>query len=189
MKKIGIFGGTFDPPHLGHLIMAEEVKNALNLEEVWFIPTNEPPHKEKAMTRAADRLNMLRKAIAGNAFFKINTVEIDRSGVSYTVDTIRTLKKEYPTYAFYFIIGADMVEYLPKWKQIEELVQLVTFVGVRRSGYQIKTDYPLIEVDVPLVTISSSFIRARLTKNKSVTYLIPSSVHTYIKERQLYEKV
>lgn len=188
MKKIGILGGTFDPPHIGHLIIAEEVKNALQLDEIWFIPSNEPPHKKKAITSTNDRISMLQRAIAGNNSFMLNMVEVERSGKSYTIDTINSLNRQYPSFTFYFIIGADMVEYLPKWKQIDKLAQLVSFVGVKRSGFRVESHYPLTEVDIPLIDISSSLIRDRLFNDQSVTYLIPSNVYSYIKERRLYEK-
>uniref|UniRef100_UPI0030185467 nicotinate (nicotinamide) nucleotide adenylyltransferase n=1 Tax=Oceanobacillus massiliensis TaxID=1465765 RepID=UPI0030185467 len=110
MKRIGILGGTFDPPHLGHLLIAEEVRTAMELAEVWFIPTYTPPHKAASMTNAEDRINMLQLATDNNPFFKVNTIEIERSGKSYTLDTMRILKQKHPDKELYFIIGADMVE-------------------------------------------------------------------------------
>src|SRR5690606_4291581 len=107
MKKIGLLGGTFDPPHIGHLTMAEEAYEKLNLDEVWFIPSAEPPHKEQAKVSAVDRLLMLKVALEPVNYFKINTIELERQGKSYTYDTIQALKEQYPTYQFYFIIGAD----------------------------------------------------------------------------------
>lgn len=188
MKRIGILGGTFDPPHLGHLIIADEVREVLNFDEVWFIPSNEPPHKDKARANTMDRVNMVKRAIQHNDYFKLNTIEIDRLGKSYTLDTMQVLKSEHENCSFYFIIGADMVEYLPNWKNIKTLINLVTFVGVKRPGYKIKTDYPIIEVDVPTIDISSSEIRKRIRNNETVTYLIPSSVYQYIRMRRLYAK-
>lgn len=187
MKRIGILGGTFDPPHLGHLLIAEEVRIALELEEVWFIPTYVPPHKEEATTGVSERKNMVKQAIDRNDSFKVNTIEVDRLGKSYTFDTMRILKEEHPDTEFFFIIGADMVEYLPHWNEIDQLIDLVTFVGVKRSGYQLNSDYPVVEVDVPMIDISSTFIRERLAVGKTVTYLIPESVYSYIKENLLYE--
>lgn len=188
MRKIGILGGTFDPPHMGHLVIAEEVRLALSLDEVWFVPTNEPPHKEKAMTATGDRVNMLEKAIRSNVAFKVNTIEVERSGKSYTIDTMKELTNCNPEVVFYFIIGADMVESLPNWIKINELMDLVTFVGVKRAGYQLHSNYPMIQVEIPLIDISSTLIRNRLNNNQSVNYLIPEEVYTYIKERQLYGK-
>ncbi|GIO27611.1 nicotinate-nucleotide adenylyltransferase [Ornithinibacillus bavariensis] len=188
MKRIGILGGTFDPPHMGHLIIAQEVLCALKLDQVWFIPTYEPPHKHDAFVQADHRIDMLKLAIADNEKFSLDTIEIDRTGKSYTINTIIDLKKAYPEVDFYFIIGADMVEYLPNWYRIDELIKQVNFVGVKRSGYSMDTDYPVKKVDIPMVDISSSLIRGRLQEMKSIKYLVPDSVHHYIKEHGLYEK-
>lgn len=187
MKKIGVLGGTFDPPHLGHLIIAETVRTTLQLDEIWFMPTNEPPHKNKAMSTGQDRLKMIERAIADNEFFKINDIEMNRLGKSFTFDTMNILVNEHKNCEFYFIIGADMVEYLPHWNRIDELVHLVKFVGVQRTGYDLKTPYPVIKVDIPMIDISSTKIRKQLVAQTSVKYLIPDSVYTYIKENQLYE--
>lgn len=186
MKKVGILGGTFDPPHLGHLLIAEQVKEAFSLEEVWFIPANEPPHKEKASTSAYHRLNMLQLALKDNPAFKISRIEIDRKGKSYTIDTVKELLRKYPTIDFYFIIGADMVEYLPHWYKIDELIQLITFVGVGRPGYPLETPYPVLPLHMPMIDISSTLLRERMKNNQTVKYLIPSSVDRYIKEKGLY---
>lgn len=187
MKRIGILGGTFDPPHIGHLLIAEEVRLALDLEQVWFIPSHLPPHKEEAQTAAQDRIEMVRRAIENNPAFQIHAIEVNRLGKSYTFDTMRTLKKEHPDVKFYFIIGGDMVEYLPHWQNIDQLIELVTFVGVKRFGYQLQTSYPIVEVNIPGIEISSTMIRKRLAGGESVKYLIPDNVYTYIKEKRLYE--
>lgn len=187
MKHIGILGGTFDPPHLGHLVIAEEVRVSMDLDEIWFIPTYTPPHKGEAKTTAADRLSMLYKATNENPNFKVNTMEIDRSGKSYTYDTITILKEKHPNKQFYFIIGADMVEYLPNWYKVDELVKIVNFIGVKRSGYQLNTHYPIKQVDIPMIDLSSTMLRKRLQSRKTVRYLVPDSVITYIEENHLYE--
>lgn len=186
MKRVGILGGTFDPPHLGHLVIAEETRLALGLEEIWFIPSYTPPHKDEAKTSVEDRIGMVEQAIEANDSFKINTIEVDRLGKSYTFDTMTALRLEYPSIDFYFIIGADMVEYLPHWDRIDDLINLVKFVGAKRTGYQLKTDYPIIEADMPIIDISSTIIRNRLANKKTVHYLIPETVYSYIKENQLY---
>ncbi|SHF67331.1 nicotinate-nucleotide adenylyltransferase [Ornithinibacillus halophilus] len=186
MKRIGILGGTFDPPHIGHLIIAEEVRQQLQLEEVWFIPTYEPPHKKEASIGADHRIHMINNAIKGNAAFRLNTIEIERHGKSYTIDTIKALQQSHKDTEFFFIIGADMVEYLANWSKIDELVEMITFVGVKRPGYQLKTTYPIIEVEVPFIEVSSTTIRKRFANKQSVKYLIPESVYMYIKEYQLY---
>lgn len=187
MKKIGILGGTFDPPHIGHLIIAETVRTSLHLDEIWFMPTNEPPHKGKANSTGQDRLKMIQLAIEDNEHFKVSNIEMKRLGKSYTFDTMNILRNEYRDCEFFFIIGADMVEYLPNWNKIEELIQLVQFVGVKREGYEFNSPYPFIKVDIPMIDISSTSIREMLNTHTSVKYLIPDSVYTYIKEKQLYE--
>lgn len=187
MKRVGILGGTFDPPHLGHLLIAEEAKEQLGLTEIWFIPSFEPPHKRKANTSAKERLEMLQKAVASNDSFKISTVEVDRLGKSYTFDTMDRLVTTYPDITFYFIIGADMVAYLPKWYRIEDLLQKVNFVGVGRSGYNLETDYPIRTLTIPMIDVSSSLIRDRIRQKCSIRYLLPEDVESYIKGKRLYE--
>lgn len=187
MRRIGILGGTFDPPHLGHLMIAEIVRETLDLEEIWFMPAGEPPHKKQAMTGGQDRLHMLEHAIKDNPYFKSIDIELGRTGKSYTFDTMCALTNEHPNTRFYFIIGADMVEYLPHWNSIEELSTIVNFVGVKREGYQLETPYPVSTVDIPVMDISSTLIRKRLKSNLTVRYLIPEAVYVYIKENDLYE--
>ncbi|WP_339228192.1 nicotinate-nucleotide adenylyltransferase [Oceanobacillus sp. FSL K6-2867] len=187
MERIGILGGTFDPPHLGHLLIAEEVRLAMDLREIWFIPTYTPPHKTASKTSAEDRIQMLELATESNPHFKVNTIEIEHTGKSYTVNTMRELQKLHPEKEFYFIIGADMVEYLPHWHKVDELFSLVRFVGVKRSGYQLDTNYPITEIDIPMIDISSSMLRNWLRRKRSVHYIVPEPVISYIKEKDLYE--
>ncbi|MED3561901.1 nicotinate-nucleotide adenylyltransferase [Bacillus xiapuensis] len=187
MKKVGILGGTFDPPHYGHLIIANEVLSALHLDEIWFMPNQEPPHKQKTQSiENHDRIKMLNLAIEDNSAFKIETIELERTGPSYTVETVKLLNLRDPDHQFFFIIGADMIEYLPKWNKIDELIELVEFVGVERPNYSHLTKYPIQYVDVPAVDVSSSMIRERLKKGWSIRYLLPDSVIRYIEEKQLY---
>lgn len=188
MRKIGLLGGTFDPPHHGHLLIANEVFHELELDEIWFLPNQEPPHKEKSdLITTEDRLNLLELAIKDVSYFKVETIELERSGPSYTYDTIKQLKDRYPDNLFYFIIGADMIEYLPKWHKIDELIEMVSFVGVNRPTYQEKTTYPLIHIDIPEFHVSSSLIRERIQEGKSIRYLLPDSLINYLKENHLYE--
>ena len=187
MKKVGILGGTFDPPHYGHLLIANEVLSALELDEIWFMPNHEPPHKKKPdSVKDEERLRMLELAITGNTNFSVQPIELKRTGPSYTVDTMKILNENYPEYQFFFIIGADMIEYLPKWHDIDILVNLVQFVGVERPSYNHQTDYPVLYIDVPSIDVSSSMIRDRVKRGKSVRYLLPDSVIDYIEEKQLY---
>ncbi|HLR03821.1 MAG TPA: nicotinate-nucleotide adenylyltransferase [Virgibacillus sp.] len=187
MKNIGILGGTFDPPHIGHLIIAEAVRERISLEKVWFMPSYEPPHKQNAYSSVGHRLNMLELSLRDNPYFSINEIETKRHEKSYTVDTMEELTKQEPDSRFHFIIGADMVEYLPHWKNIDRIIELVTFIGVKRAGYHIHTHYPVKEVEVPMVNISSTMLRNRIHQQKSVKYLIPDKVQEYIKEHHLYE--
>ena len=188
MKKIGILGGTFNPPHIGHLIIANEVLDTLHLDEIRFMPNYVPPHKEKSgEVSPNDRLAMLERALGNHPSFSIERLEIERKGTSYTYDSMKLLIEKEPEALFYFIIGADMIEYLPKWYRIDELHELVHFVGVNRPGYNIESDYPIIMVDVPQMFISSSTIRRKLRTGRTVRYLIPDSVVNYIKGNDLYE--
>ncbi|MBS4209041.1 nicotinate-nucleotide adenylyltransferase [Bacillus sp. FJAT-50079] len=187
-KNIGILGGTFDPPHLGHLIIANEVMHKLQLDEIHFMPNQEPPHKERVSgTTAKERVAMLERAIAGNDQFFIETLELNRTGPSYTIDTIKILQEMHPNHQYHFIIGADMVEYLPNWYGIDELIHMIDFIGVRRPGYAMKSAYSVTEVSIPQIDISSTVIRSRLKHGDSVKYLLPDRVIEYIKESGLYE--
>ncbi|MDX8045903.1 nicotinate-nucleotide adenylyltransferase [Gracilibacillus sp. S3-1-1] len=187
MKRVGLFGGTFDPPHYGHLLMAEQAHQQLNLDEVWFIPSYLPPHKSEAKTTAEDRVEMTKAAIEDNPAFKVNTIEVEREGKSYTLKTIQALKAQYPDYQFYFIIGGDMVEYLPKWHQIDQLIQLITFIGVDRPGSSTKhVVYPVEMIEMPSLDISSTMIRERISAGQSIKYLTPKEVITIINKNSLY---
>ena len=185
MKRIGLLGGTFDPPHLGHLLIAEEVRLALGLEEIWFIPSNVPPHKQ-TLTRTNDRVQMVERAIEDHPNFKMHTIELTRTGKSYTVDTMKSLQEMYPETRFSFIIGADMVEYLPKWHDIKTLIETVQFVGVQRTGYSVETDLPVEIIDIPLFDVSSTMIRQRIASGVKVRYYLPDAVNSYIEEHELY---
>lgn len=186
MKNIAILGGTFDPPHIGHLIIAEEVRQELSLEEVWFMPSYEPPHKQHADSSVVHRIKMIELALRDNPFFTMNLIETKRHTPSFTIDTMEELTKQHPQTNFHFIIGADMVAYLPKWKAINRLLELVTFVGVKRAGYSLQTSYPIKEVDVPLIDVSSSMLRDQISEQKSIMYFVPEEVRRYIKENSLY---
>jgi nicotinate-nucleotide adenylyltransferase len=187
LKKIGILGGTFDPPHNGHLLIANEVLNELQLDEIWFMPNQEPPHKQRSDgASASDRVKMLELAIDAHPNFKIEKIELERPGRSFTFDTMKLLKGIYPDYQFYFIIGADMVEYLPKWEKIDVLVKMVQFVGVNRPDYLDGSTYPIINVAVPEMGVASKMIRNRIKEEKTIRYLVPESVRIYIEEKRLY---
>lgn len=186
-RRVGLYGGTFNPIHNSHLIVADQVGNALGLDEVLFLPDVIPPHVDhKESIEPQLRLEMIQLAIEGNPLFGIELAEVKRGGISYTFDTIAELKRLHPENDYYFIIGGDMVEYLPKWHRIDELAKMVTFVGVQRLGYQTKSKYPVIWVDAPLINISSTDIRHRVESGQSIRYLVPDKVAEFIKEHHLY---
>lgn len=185
--RIGIMGGTFNPVHLGHLNMAEQVRKKLDLDEIWFIPNNIPPHKKMdGFVSTKDRLAMLSLATRSNLHFRIMLLEILRGGVSYTVDTLRYLKKRAPRNQYYLIMGSDEVESFPEWKDPEIIARLATLVGVKRPNYQVESKYPMIWVEAPSLEISSSYIRQNIAMGQSIRYLVPEKVWQYIQERGLY---
>ena len=186
-KQIGILGGNFNPVHNAHLVVADQVRQQLGLDQVLFMPEYEPPHVDKKETiDEKHRLKMLELAIEGIAGLGIETIELERKGISYTYDTMKLLTEQHPDTDYYFIIGADMVDYLPKWYRIDELVELVQFVGVQRPRYKTGTSYPVIWVDVPLMDISSSMVRDFLAQGRTPNFLLPQSVLDYIEKEGLY---
>lgn len=187
MKKIGILGGTFNPPHIGHLIIANEVRHALELDEVRLIPTAAPPHKDASSeVTAQQRLEMVTLAASGLDGVKVSSFEVDRGGVSYTYDTIAALLEAEPDAAFYFIIGGDMIDMLHTWHRIEELVEMVTFIGVGRPGSKSETEFPITMVAIPEIDLSSSLIRKRFAEDNTVAFLVPSAVESFIRKEGLY---
>lgn len=186
-EKVGILGGTFNPPHLAHMIIAEQVLNQLDLDMILFMPTSTPPHKdEKEAIDGETRLLMTQLAISQNPHFQIEAYEVSRGGKNYTFDTMTDLQEMYPETTFYFIIGADMVEDLPNWYRIEELANMVQFVAVSRPGYNLETNYPVITIDTPNVDISSSEIRQMVASGRSIRYLVDDEVRYFIEEEGLY---
>lgn len=184
---MGILGGTFNPPHLGHLILANEVRHSLQLDEVRLMPTANPPHKEfPGDATAEQRFQMVELAVENIDGVSAFSFEIDRGGVSYTYETILELKKIEPETEFYFIIGGDMVDTLHTWHKIEELMELISFVGVRRPGSDGVTHYPITVVDIPSIDLSSTMIRNRIRNNGSVQLLVPEAVESFIVREGLY---
>lgn len=187
-KQIGILGGNFNPVHNAHLLVADQVRQQLGLDEVLLMPEYKPPHVDKKATiDEKHRLKMLELAIKGIEGLAIETIELKCKGVSYTYDTMKDLIEQNPDVDYYFIIGADMVDYLPKWHKIDELIQMVQFVGVQRPKYKAGTSYPVIWVDVPLMDISSSMIRDFIRKNRKPNFLLPKLVLDYIEKEGLYQ--
>jgi len=187
-KKVGILGGTFDPIHIGHLIMANEAFHALSLDEVRFMPNATPPHKEATrFVEDTHRIEMVKRAIDTTPYFKLELIEFERSGLSFTYDTIIQLKKREPGTQFYFIIGGDMIDYLPNWSRIDDLIKEIQFVGIKRPGTLGKSDLPIRMIETPVIDLSSTLIRSRLKEQIDVTFLLPHKVYDYITKEELYE--
>ncbi|MCD1258443.1 nicotinate (nicotinamide) nucleotide adenylyltransferase [Paenibacillus athensensis] len=192
--QVGIMGGTFDPIHTGHLIAAERARVGAGLDQVWLMPANVPPHKPDApKASAGQRWEMVCRAAADNPFFRPLDVEIRKGGVSYSIETIELLCREHPGVQFAYIIGADMVRFLPKWFRIDEIVRHIRFVGLARPGYPIDlAELPqnirerVTLVEMPLVELSSSAIRAEKLRGGSIRYWVPDAVYEYIEVNQLY---
>lgn len=186
-KRVGILGGTFNPPHLGHLMIGEQVAHQLQLDEIRFMPNALPPHVDTKITiDPLDRAAMVQAAVQDNHLFTLELLEIQRGGKSYTYDSIVDLRSQNPDTEFYFIIGGDEVAYLPTWHRIEELIDLVHFVGVNRPGIKQEEPYPVIWVDIPQLEISSTMIRQRVAKHASIRYMVPDMVAAYIFKKGLY---
>ena len=186
-KQVGILGGNFNPVHNAHLIVADQVRQQLGLDQVLLMPEYQPPHVDKKETISEHhRLKMLELAIEGIDGLAIETIELERKGISYTYDTMKILTEQHPDTDYYFIIGADMVDYLPKWYRIDELVDMVQFVGVQRPRYKAGTSYPVIWVDVPLMDISSSMVRDFIAQGRKPNFLLPKPVLDYIEKEGLY---
>ncbi|MNC31134.1 Nicotinate-nucleotide adenylyltransferase [compost metagenome] len=186
-------GGTFDPLHIGHMMAAETARESYALEEVWFMPSHIPPHKHEAGASGEERLAMVADAVRDHAAFGILDLEVARGGVSYTYETITMLQEQYPQHEFFFIVGADMVQYLPKWHGIEELVRRLTFIGVGRPGTPLDLAAlpgfiaeKVLLADMPLVDISSTMLRARAAEGKSIRYMVPDAVYDYVQRSGLY---
>jgi nicotinate-nucleotide adenylyltransferase len=188
--RVGLFGGTFNPIHNGHLIIAQECWYQLELDKVIFIPAFIAPHKKnRESVSAADRLNMLRIALEGYSRFEISTYEIDKNGVSYTIDTVKHFVCVYgDENEYFFISGADSLAQLSAWKDPEGILKYVRFVAVSRPGYNMDSVNRdgIIKVNMPGVDISSTIIRRRIKNREPVDFWLPVNVVKYIRNKGLY---
>lgn len=198
IQRLGIYGGTFDPPHLGHLILAETAVDTLHLDRVLFVPAGEPPHKAGASIRTSvdHRLAMVRLAVEDNPRFAISRVDIDRPGPHFTVDMLRLLRGEYPQAELVLLIGADSLADLPTWSRPHELFELACLGVMRRPG--VDPDLDVLErqlpglrrriewIDAPLIDISASDLARRIAAGHSVRYQVPDAVYRYIEDHGLY---
>ncbi|WP_319462397.1 nicotinate-nucleotide adenylyltransferase [Micromonospora sp. RTP1Z1] len=194
IRRIGIMGGTFDPIHHGHLVAASEVADRFGLDEVVFVPTGKPWQKaDEPVSPAEDRYLMTVIATASNPRFQVSRVDIDRGGPTYTVDTLRDLHAEYgPKVQLYFITGADALDRILSWKDLDEIFELAHFVGVTRPGFELTDKHLPADtvslVQVPAMAISSTDCRARVGRGEPLWYLVPDGVVQYIAKRRLYQE-
>jgi len=199
-NRIGLFGGTFDPPHLGHLILASEAQSQLELDRLLWILTPEPPHKQdQEITPVEDRLAMVQLAIADNAAFELSRVELDRPGPHYTLDTIKLISQQNPGSDIVPVIGEDSLRDLPSWHEPQQIVYACHWIGVMRRPNdesnldELERELPGISskihyVDAPLLEIASREIRSRIASGRSVRYYLPTAVNEYIEHHHLYQQ-
>ncbi len=201
--RIGLFGGTFDPPHIGHMISAESLAESLSLDGVIFVPSGCPPHKfERVISSAEDRCKMLELAISGNSLFTIDRFEVEKEGPCYTIDTVKYFRNRYADDELFLLIGADSLADFPNWYHFEELVELIEIVSAYRGGIErqrvldelrAKTNEAQFEklsrgfIRTPMIEISASEIRCRVKEGKSVRYFVMPDVEKYIIEHRLYK--
>ena len=200
--RLGIFGGTFDPVHFGHLALAEECLAVAGLDEVWLVPAASPPHKGgKKLSRFDQRKEMLELALAGNEKFKVEPMEADRPGPSFTIDTLEEIQKRKPNDELFLIIGGDSALEFSTWKDSAKIASLATIIVRIRPGVIMPTEQEFIsqlgkELGVqpkvifvagpPYLDVSSSLLKERVSNNKSVRYLLPRAVEVYIQQKKLY---
>jgi nicotinate-nucleotide adenylyltransferase len=199
--RIGIFGGTFDPVHLGHLNLAEQCREQAGLDQVWFVPAARPPHKQDApLTPFAQRVEMLALALAGHPAFRIEEMEKDRPGPSYTADTLAELRRRHPDAELFLVLGSDCLPDLPGWRDPGRILDLATLLVVARPHWPVwsteqlraalglAADRPvrLQVVQVPLIDLSSTELRRRVAAGRSLRYLVPRAVECYIENHHLY---
>jgi nicotinate-nucleotide adenylyltransferase len=199
--RLGIFGGSFDPVHYGHLLLAESCREQLGLDRVLFLPAGVPPHKQShARAPAVQRLEMLSLAVGGHPAFEVSSLEVDRGGVTYTVDTLERLHAERPDDELFLLLGGDMFADLPNWRRPERVVELALPAVVDRPG-TVPPDFAVLTalapavrvaasrralVQMPLVEFSSSEIRLRVSEGRSIRYWTPRGVEKYIEMQGLY---
>ncbi|MHA2609302.1 MAG: nicotinate-nucleotide adenylyltransferase [bacterium JZ-2024 1] len=195
--KIGLMGGTFNPIHYGHLLVAEEAREEFHLEEIWFIPSGCPPHKRHdELASAQDRLYMCQLAIEGIPYFRVISIEIESGVTSYTYNTLRVLNQQNPGNEWFFITGLDAILELPTWHHAEELLDMAHFVAVSRPGHKIEElsrvfseeqRKKILTLNIPYLDISSSEIRRRVRFRRSIRFLTPEPVRQFILSKGLYK--
>ncbi|MEO6811163.1 MAG: nicotinate-nucleotide adenylyltransferase [Isosphaeraceae bacterium] len=195
--RLGLFGGTFDPIHLGHLILAEGCREACGLDRVWFVVAGSPPHKPGERTPVDERLEMARIATAGHPAFEVSDIEAQGVGPHYSYQTLEAVRRDRPGDELFFLIGADSLADLPTWRHPERIAELATIVVVNRPGIDPEgstppLDFspdalPIVHVTVPPIGISSKDLRQRIAEHRSVRYQIPRGIEAYIEAQRLYQ--
>lgn len=186
--RLGILGGTFDPIHFGHLAIAEEARECYALDAVLFIPAGAPPHKRYQPARPEQRLLMVQLATANHPKFHVSRLEIDRPGPSYTVDTLQALHAQYPQAELYFIIGADAALEFAGWREPGRILELAHVVAATRPGFPLAPLPHIALLDVPGLAISSTELRRRASEGRSLRYLVPDAVASYIAKEDIYRQ-
>ena len=197
--QLGLFGGTFDPVHYGHLLLAEQCREQCTLDEVWFIPSGNPPHKgDSTISSGTARAEMLGFATAGHKRFRVNHMELNRDGATYTVDTLQELRSEDPDHELFFLIGADSLTDLPTWREPSRIARMATIVAVNRGDRPLPDLAPIRSqlggavasriqrVSMPGIDLSATDIRRRVREGKSIRYMTPRAVEQYIRQHELY---
>jgi nicotinate-nucleotide adenylyltransferase len=185
LKKIGIYGGTFDPIHHGHLILAREALETLGLEQIVFVAARISPHKDAPAAGAEMRLSMLQAAIAGEARFAVDDCELRRSPPSYSIDTVEHFRQRDSGCEIYYLIGEDQVPTLANWRRFDELQKLVRFAVLDRTGTDMTHGYPVVRRKID---ISATEIRKRVASGRSIRYLVPPEVEEIIRRHHLYRE-
>lgn len=198
LARLGIMGGTFDPIHLGHLVCAEEAREALGLDAVLFMPTGCPAFKlDREVAPGEARLRMCRAAAAGNPAFAVSALEVERPGITYAADTLRALHEALLGVKLVFIVGADAALTLPRWRESAELARLATFAAATRPGFELGEEalrdlrergFDIRSFAVTALDVSSSELRRRVAEGRTIRYLVPEVVREIIEEEQLYRK-
>jgi len=184
--RLGLFGGTFDPPHVGHLVVAQDVVDALHLDRLLFVPAGVPPHKlDREISPAEVRLEMVRAVTAGNPAFGVSDVELSRVGPSYTVDTLAHFRQLNPEAEIFFVLGADQAAAFDTWKEPERVASLATLVVLAREGFRVPKG-EFVPVHVTRLDISATEIRGRVREGRSIRYLVPDEVRNIIEGNRLY---
>lgn len=185
-RRVGVFGGTFDPPHLGHLAIAEWARERLGLDHVTFVPAGEPPHKRRGVTAAPHRLAMTRLAVRGNRAFRVSSLEARRPGPSFTVDTLRELRRRDRATRLWLLLGEDSLDDFASWHAPEEILRLATLAVAGREGAGRRRRPPCTWIGNPAIAISSSALRRRARAGRSLRYLVPDRVIAYLERHRLY---